>query len=60
VMAEAKGRGYDTKTLRKLIAERKRNADDLAEEQTILEMYRDAIMPAPRDHPDYNQTNGDQ
>jgi len=52
-MSEAKGRGYDTKTLRKLIAERKRDADDLAEEQAVLEMYREAIMPAPRDHPDY-------
>ena len=52
-MAEAKWHGYDTKTIRKLIAERKRNADDLAEEQAILEMYREAIMPAPRDHPDY-------
>jgi uncharacterized protein (UPF0335 family) len=43
VMAEAKGRGYDTKVLRKLIAERKRDANDLAEEQAVMEMYRAAL-----------------
>jgi uncharacterized protein (UPF0335 family) len=43
VMAEAKSTGYDTKVLRKIVAERKRDADDVAEEQTILEMYRDAL-----------------
>ena len=43
VMAEAKGRGYDTKVLRKIIAMRKMNADDLAEEQAVLEMYQSAM-----------------
>ena len=43
VMAEAKGRGYDAKILRKLIALRKRDADDLAEEETILELYKAAL-----------------
>lgn len=39
VMAEAKGRGYDTKVMRKLIALRKRDKDDLAEEEAVLDMY---------------------
>ena len=43
VMAEAKGRGYDTKVIRKLIAIRKRRADDLAEEEAILDMYKSAL-----------------
>lgn len=43
VMAEAKGRGYDTKVIRKIIALRKRKADDIAEEEAILEMYKQAI-----------------
>lgn len=43
VMAEAKGRGYDTKAIRKLIAERKREPDDVAEEQAVLELYREAL-----------------
>jgi len=43
VMAEAKGRGYDTKILRKIIALRKRTPDDIAEEEAVLEMYRDAL-----------------
>ena len=43
VMAEAKGRGYDTKAIRKLIAMRKRDKDDLAEEEAVLEMYKAAL-----------------
>lgn len=43
VMAEAKGRGYDTKVLRKVIAIRKRDANDLAEEEAILDMYKTAL-----------------
>lgn len=43
VMAEAKGRGYDTKILRKIIAIRKRDRDDLAEEEAILELYKQAL-----------------
>ena len=43
VMAEAKGRGYDTKVMRKVIAIRKRDANDLAEEEAVLEMYMSAL-----------------
>lgn len=43
VMAEAKGRGYDTKVLRKVVALRKRDKDDIAEEEAVLEMYKAAL-----------------
>ena len=43
VMAEAKGRGYDTAVLRKIIALRKKNPDDLAEEEAVLEVYKSAL-----------------
>ena len=43
VMAEAKGRGYDTKVLRKVIAMRKRKPDELAEEEAVLEVYKTAL-----------------
>ena len=43
VMAEAKGRGYDTKVMRKVIALRKREPDDIAEEEAVLQMYKDAL-----------------
>ncbi|WP_334062144.1 DUF2312 domain-containing protein [Limimaricola cinnabarinus] len=43
VFAEAKGRGYDAKILRKVIAIRKRDADDIAEEEAVLSMYRAAL-----------------
>jgi uncharacterized protein (UPF0335 family) len=42
-MAEAKGRGYDTKVMRKVIARRKRRADDIAEEEAVMEMYLQAL-----------------
>ena len=43
VKAEAKARGYDTKLLMKVIAERKRSKDDLSEEEAVLQMYREAL-----------------
>lgn len=43
LMQEAKGRGYDTKVMKKLIALRKRQADDIAEEEAVLEMYKAAL-----------------
>ena len=43
VMAEAKGRGYDTRVMRKVIALRKRDAQDLAEEEAVLDMYKEAL-----------------
>lgn len=43
VMAEAKGRGYDTKVMRKVIAQRKRKPDDIAEEEAIFDLYKSAL-----------------
>ena len=43
LMAEAKGRGYDTKVMRKVIALRKRKPDELAEEEAVLEIYKAAL-----------------
>ena len=43
LMAEAKGRGYDTKVMRKVIAMRKRKPDELAEEEAVLEVYKAAL-----------------
>jgi uncharacterized protein (UPF0335 family) len=46
VMSEAKARGYDTKVMRKVIALRKREPDDIAEEEAVLKMYKAALgMP---------------
>jgi uncharacterized protein (UPF0335 family) len=43
IMSEAKARGYDTKVMKKIIALRKRDHDDIAEEEAILEMYKPAL-----------------
>jgi uncharacterized protein (UPF0335 family) len=43
VYAEAKGNGWDTKTMRRLIALRKLDPDARAEQQALLETYAKAI-----------------
>jgi uncharacterized protein (UPF0335 family) len=43
VMAKAKGRGYDTALMRKIIALRKRDSDDIANEECILDTYKEAL-----------------
>ena len=42
VMAEAKGRGYDTKAMREVIRLRKMKPDDRAEFEAVVDMYREA------------------
>jgi uncharacterized protein (UPF0335 family) len=46
VLAEAKGNGYDTAVLKRIIAERKKDPDQLAEEEMILDIYRQALEMA--------------
>lgn len=43
VMGEAKATGYNTKVMRKIIALRKRKPDDIAEEESVLEIYKQAL-----------------
>ena len=43
VMAEAKGSGYCTKTIRKIVSLRKKRADEIAEEEAVEAMYREAL-----------------
>nr|WP_148922003.1 DUF2312 domain-containing protein [Oceanicella actignis] len=43
VMDEAKARGYDAKAIRQIVKERGRSREELAEEQAVLQLYRDAL-----------------
>ena len=43
VFAEAKGNGFDTKVLRKIISLRKRDYAERQEEDAILELYMQAL-----------------
>lgn len=43
VYAEAKGNGYDVKVLRQVIAIRKRDANERAESEAILDLYLQAV-----------------
>ena len=43
VMAEAKSRGYDTKVLRKIVTLRKKDPQEVSEEEAVLEIYKEAL-----------------
>ena len=43
LFAEAKGRGYETKVMKKVIRDRKIARDALAEIEAIEDMYRNAL-----------------
>jgi len=43
VMSEAKGRGYDTKALRRILALRRRDPGELAEEEAVIDLYMHAL-----------------
>ena len=43
VMAEAKGRGYDPKAIRKILSIRKKKKEEYQEEEMILETYMQAL-----------------
>ena len=44
LMTVAKSKGWDTKALRRLLAERKRDAADLEEERQLVEQYRNLLL----------------
>jgi uncharacterized protein (UPF0335 family) len=43
VMAEAKGRGYDPKAIRRILSIRKKKKEEYQEEEAILEVYLQAL-----------------
>lgn len=43
IFAEAKGQGFDTKIMRKVIARRARDKDDIDEEESLIEVYERAL-----------------
>jgi len=44
IMVVVKSKGYDVKALRRLLAERKRDAAELQEERDTVEMYRNLLL----------------
>lgn len=48
VFAEAKAEGFDPKILRKALARRRRDPKDLYEEDSVLELYEDALKGLTR------------
>jgi uncharacterized protein (UPF0335 family) len=43
IYAEAKGNGFDTKVIRKVISMRKKDYNERKEEEAILELYMQAL-----------------
>ena len=48
IYAEAKGNGFDTKVLRKVVSIRKQDANERAEQEAILDLYLHALGMAPQ------------
>jgi uncharacterized protein (UPF0335 family) len=48
IMAEAKGTGFDTAIIRKIISRRKKDAADIQEADAMLELYEDSIKQAEK------------
>jgi uncharacterized protein (UPF0335 family) len=47
VYAEARGNGFEPKIMRQIIRIRKRDQDDLDEEESLIELYKRAIGMLP-------------
>jgi uncharacterized protein (UPF0335 family) len=47
IYAEAKGTGFDPKIMRQIIRIRKRDKDDLDEEESLLDVYKRALGMLP-------------
>ncbi|MEM0976061.1 MAG: DUF2312 domain-containing protein [Pseudomonadota bacterium] len=43
VMAEAKGRGYDTRALRQIVNLRKKDPQEVSEQEAVLDLYKSAL-----------------
>jgi len=44
ILTVVKSKGYNVKALRRLLAERKRDAGELAEEKEMIELYRNLLL----------------
>ncbi len=47
VYAEAKGNGFDAKTLRKIVSLRKKDMEERQEEEALLDLYMHALGMIP-------------
>ena len=43
VLAEAKSRGYDTRVIKKVVAIRRRDPQEVLEEDAVLDLYKEAL-----------------
>ena len=43
VFSEAKGRGFNVVVMREIVKQRRKNPDDVAEQEAILDLYKSAL-----------------
>jgi len=53
IYAEAKGNGFDTKILRKIVAIRKQDANERLEQEALLDLYMSALGMVEAPSEDY-------
>lgn len=58
VYSEAKGEGFDTKVLRKIIARRRRDAQEVREEEELMELYLAHLGDLPLFEREYDAPGG--
>ncbi len=51
IYAEAKGNGFDTKVLRKVVSLRKQDMNERLEQEAVLDLYLHALGMAPDTNP---------
>ena len=56
VYAEAKGNGFDAKTIRQIIKIRKIDHDDFMEQDALLDLYMDALKASNVETPEEKTT----
>lgn len=59
VYSEAKSEGFDTKILRKIIARRRRDRQEVREEEEIMSLYLEALGDLPLFQREYDAPGGD-
>lgn len=60
VYGEAKGTGFDTKALRKVIADRKKDRDEMMEFEAIVDTYKAALGMLTPDRIEEDESEADE
>lgn len=60
VYAELKGEGFDTKIVRKIVARRKRDEQEVSEEEELMDLYLSALGDLPLFEAEHDAPGGEE